>query len=146
MLLKYALSSHYKTNTTNKATLHVRLLKHRPTNYYLAKWLTETTTYPFYHSMFLSKSKAPVRIVLKSPFHYKKPKHRVSTYHTKAHLTTTTYVPPLKKSKSITKGAALQKLNWMASMILTTIRADGGSLPTKHARVRLILPLNIWDR
>ena len=144
MRLRTLMSSHYRTNTTNRATLHVRLMKYRPTNYYLARWLTEAGTYPFSHSLSISKSKKPVRIVLKSPFHYKKPKHRLTTGHARMSLTSTAYVPPVTRATAIKNIRDRQTFITTKTLILRSIRPDGGSLPAKTSKITVLIPLNIW--
>lgn len=145
MLLKFKTSAHQKRKTEKKANIKTPNRVYRPTDYYSAPWVTEGTTCQTSHNITTLKGKKPVRIVLKSPFHYKKPKHRVTHSGRCLQISATISTPTPKTTIQASNVQEIKLQHHVTNLWLLSFYFGSPTLPTSRATIKTIRPINIWS-
>ena len=145
MLLKFKTIAHQKRKTEQKANIKTPNRVYRPTDYYSAPWVTEGTTCQTSHNITTLKDKKPVRIVLKSPYHYKKPKHRVTHSGRCLHIAASIATPTPKTTIKTSNVQEITLQHQVTNLWLLSFYCGSPTLPISRATIKTINLINLWS-
>lgn len=144
MLFHSKMDMFYPMNTTGKAVIDRRCPKYRPTYHLTAIWnyynigKTHTIGFSF------RKNKSPVRIVLKAPFHYKKPKHRVSNTSRSLVTRVTCRVGRCGQPTDLRGVGGLLGRVDSRNTLLSGAVYGVGALPINSYRQKIVINVSLW--